>query len=109
MPNFMKQEELVVDGSESTTTIEHKIRNLSKGQESLICFGNFGGATVEVETELRFADGQTSGIHPLPENGTHTAPFSAVVSIGYGSSVHIRVSGITATTRLYIQCNAVLF
>ncbi len=107
MPNFMKQEELVVDGSEATTVISHNIRQRSRGQESIVCVGTFGGATVEVQTELVFADEQTSGITTLPEEGIYTAPFTAVASIGYNANLYIRVSGITSATRIYLQCSAV--
>ncbi len=108
MPNFLsKQEDLIVDGSEGDSVITHEIRKNSRGRESIICVGSFGGATVELQTELRFSDGQTSGVVNLPEESTYTAPFSAVASIGYNSNLHVRISGITSTTRIYMQCNAV--
>lgn len=67
------------------------------GNETLMVFGEFGGATVEIQTELVLRDGTTSQIITLPEDGTYTENFSKAIFIGKGSNMYLNVIGGTAS------------
>jgi len=71
------------------------------GRETIMCFGDWNGANVEIQTQLE-VDGEYSAVTTLPENGSHTENFALELNVGYKNPVIVSVSG-SNTAKLFIK------
>lgn len=102
------QGELIVNGSLSTTDIdEEMVRASTSGVEIVQCYGVFGGAKVEIQSEVRFLDGTSSGFVTIPD-GDYTENFAESVLAGLGNNIHLKVTGITALTNIMAKVTPIL-
>lgn len=67
------------------------VESSSTGRETIMCFGTWNGATVNIQTQLEVND-ELSPITTFPDNGTHTEDFAIEVNAGYKNPIIITVT-----------------
>lgn len=57
------------------------VENSKSGRETVMCFGTWSGAQVEIQTQIEIDD-ELSPVTTFPENGIYTDNFSIEVNVG---------------------------
>lgn len=81
------------------------VASSSTGRETILCIGEWGGATIEVQTSIS-VDNDVSKVTTFPSGATHTENFSIEVTVGYKQPIYITVSNSNTgddATELYIR------
>lgn len=77
------------------------VRSSKSGREVVMCFGEWNGAEVSIQTRLTIGD-ECSNVTTMPEEGVHTEDFAKDVNIGYKNPLIVSIKN-AALANLFIK------
>lgn len=97
--------EFHADGADKQEIV---LKGSATGRATIVCFGNFGGAQLEIQGKIVLVEaGVESAITTFVDDAVYTEAFQKQITIGKQCEVYLNVTGATGATDIKVKVSEV--